>query len=43
LIILGTQIFLSKHPKATIPVYIALGISAALYFLAFFFYYLNLV
>ncbi|MCL2001930.1 hypothetical protein FWG76_00805 [Candidatus Saccharibacteria bacterium] len=40
LLVLGTQKFLQKHPKATIPVYIVIALSVIAYLTAFFFLYL---
>jgi hypothetical protein len=41
LIVLGTQKFLQQHPKATIPVYVLLGISIVAYYVSFFLVYLE--
>lgn len=39
LIVLGAQKFIERHPKAVVPVYLMLGVAAALYFVAFFWFY----
>ncbi|MCL2371655.1 hypothetical protein FWC63_02850 [Candidatus Saccharibacteria bacterium] len=41
LMALGTQKLLAKHPKLTIPIYVALAVSAIAYYIAFFYVYLD--